>query len=203
MLLAISLSEKTREFAKYLYGCLTIEKEVNLLYASATKKLHSQQLQIIITALAYDNQKHAAVLQKLREPLFYIHLSSDELSKEFKKIICELSQLRYTIDVKGNLDKEDTITLLKSLTEVEDCLGNLYGNLIESKLADDYSNTFLNDSRLTSENLKYILQTLNQDNLKHRDMLIESLYFFNRNLQKTKDTTPIVRYQNPDAWVQL
>lgn len=203
MLLAISLSEKTREFAKYLYGCLTIEKEVNLLYASSTKKLPSQQLQIIITALAYDNQKHAAVLQKLREPLFYIHLSSDELSKEFKKIICELSQLRYTIDMKGNLDKEDTITLLKSLTEVEDCLGNLYGNLIESKLADDYSDTFLNDSSLTSENLKYILQTLNQDNLKHRDMLIESLYFFNRNLQKTKDTTPIVRYQNPDAWVQL
>jgi hypothetical protein len=203
VLLAISLSEKTREFAKYLYGCLAIEKEVNLLYASSTKKLHSQQLQIIITALAYDNQKHAAVLQKLREPLFYIHLSSDELSKEFKKIICELSQLRYTIDMKGNLDKEDTITLLKSLAEVEDCLGNLYGNLIESKLADDYSNTVLNDSGLTSENLKYILQTLNQDNLKHRDMLIESLYFFNRNLQKTKDTTPIVRYQNPNAWVQL
>jgi hypothetical protein len=55
---------------------------------------------------------------------------------------------------------------------------------------------------MTRENLLFIMLALKEDNIKHRNMLIESLFFFNKNKLKNKDLTPMVKFKNPDAWVQ-
>lgn len=197
------MGEKIRESTKYLYGCVTLEQEVNLLYVMATKKLPYSQLRAITTALSFDSQKHAAVIKELLKPALNVDINPDELSKEFKKSSVEIGKLLNALTEEDDIDDEQISDLLKTLTNIEDLLHDLYAKFIESKLAEDYSNSLPEESGLTCENLKYILHVLKLDNLKHREMLIESLYFQSKNAQKNKDTTPLVRYQNPDAWVQL
>jgi hypothetical protein len=194
------MSDKIVMVNKYLYGCFTIEKEISLLYSTATKKLPSPQLSSITTAIAFDKQKHAVVIQELLKPLSYISLSPEELSVEFKSGVDEIRELRNALVLDKDLDCEGIEKLLKNLTNLEDSLSDLYGNLIESKLLEEYSEGTTDEHVLTGENLKYILQAFKQDNLKHRDMLIESLYFYKKNLQKNIDNTPKVRYNNPDSW---
>ena len=195
------MGEKISEVTKYLYGCFTIEKEISDLYLAATKKLPCQQLSLITLSIAYDNQKHVAVLNEILKPLLQISISKNLLSEEFKVGFCEVSKLHNTLIMKGDMDSEDIDCLLNNLTNIEDYLYDLYANLIDFKLMQDYSTGFLDYSILNSENLFYILKTLKQDNLKHRRMLIDGLYFYKRNFIEYKDTTPIVRYQNPEAWV--
>jgi|WetSurMetagenome_2_1015567.scaffolds.fasta_scaffold93568_1 hypothetical protein len=197
---SVNMGDKILKVTKYLHGCQTIEKEVSLLYTTATKKLPSPQLSTITTAIAFDKQKHAAVIEELLKPLSYIALSPNELSAEFKSGVEETRKLRNAIAVHNDLNPEEIEKFLKNLTNLEDSLSDLYGNLIDSKLLEDYSKDVADEPVLSSENLKYILQAFKQDNLKHRDMLIESLYFYKKNLQKNIDNTPKVRYNNPDSW---
>jgi hypothetical protein len=194
------MDEKIQNATKYLSGCLTLEEEVARLYVTATKKL-PYPFSIVTTAIAYDNQKHAAVLRELLKPVLQIHLSLNELSKEFKISICEINRLLNDLLVKESIEREKISDFLKSLTDTEDCLLNFYSNFIDSKLIKEYFNAIPETSNLTFENLLYILQALKQDNSNHRDMLIENRYFHNKNEQQNS-TAPIVRYQNPNAWVQ-
>jgi hypothetical protein len=196
------MGEKIREVTKYLYGCLTTEKEISPLYITATTKLPCPQLSAITLSIAYDNQKHAAVLLELLKPLLHISISKNELSKEFKIGFCEISNLHNRLIMEKNMDYEEVDKLLKDLTNLEDYLNDLYTNFIDSKLIENYSNGFLDEPILTGENLVYILRTLKQDNLKHRSMLIDSFDFFKKTLPKNKDATAKFRYQNPDAWEQ-
>lgn len=198
----VTMGEKIIEATKYLYGCLTLEKEANLLYITVTKKLTSPQLSIVTTALAIDNQKHAAIIQQLLNPV-HTYLGPEELPKQFKKNLGEISKLLNTLTIEDTIEDEEINELLKTLTNLEDCLHDSYDNFIESKLSNDYAKVLSGVSDITSENLEYTLKLLKQDELKHREMLIESLYFHSKYLQRNQDTTPIVKYQNPNAWIQL
>ena len=194
--------KKIPEAAKYLYGCLTLEKEVSHLYITATKKLHSPLLTIITTSIAYDYQKHVTMIQELLKPLDP-SINPDELPKEFKKSVNAIGKLIDAIANEDNIDADEVRDLLKNLTSLEDSLQNFYTNFVESKMLVDYSDTLLEVSDLTDEYLKLILNAIMQENLEHREMLIEGLSFHSKNEQKNKDSTPVIRYQNPDAWVHL
>jgi hypothetical protein len=158
------MDEKTCEAVKYLYGCLAVEREVNLLYVATTKNLPFPELNIVTTAIAHDNLKHAAVIQELRKPLLDTYLGP-ELSKESKKIISEITELRNTISMEANLDEDRVSAIIQTLSNVEDYLNDLYANFIESGLIEDYSRDVSVLLSLTSENMEYIVQVLKQDNL--------------------------------------
>ena len=196
------MSKKIPEAAKYLYGCLTLEKEVNHLYITATKKLPSPMLTIITTAISYDYQKHVTMIQELLKPLDS-SINPDDLPKEFKKSVNEIGKLNNALANEDKIDFDEVRDLLKNLTALEEGLHNFYSNFVESKMIEDYSNALLEVSDLTSEYLSFILNTIMQENMEHREMLIEGLSFHSKNEQKNKNSTPLIRYQNPDAWVRL
>jgi hypothetical protein len=196
------MGDKVSEATKYLYGCLTLEKEVNHLYITATKKLASPLLTIITTSIAYDYQKHVTMIQELLKPLDP-SINPDDLPKEFKKSVNEMGKLIEALANEDNIDADEIRDLLKNLTDFEEGLHNFYANFIESKMLEDYSNALLELSDLTDEYLRFILNSIMQENLEHREMLIEGLSFHSKNEQKNKDSTPVIRYQNPDAWVHL
>jgi hypothetical protein len=196
------MSKKLSEAAKYLYGCLTLEKEVYHLYITATKKLPTPLLTIITTAIAYDYQKHVTMIQELLKPLDS-SINPDDLPKEFKKSVNEIGKLIDVLANEDNIDFDEVRDLLKNLTALEDGFHNFYTNFVESKMIEDYSEALLEVSDLTIEYLSFILNAIMQENVEHREMLIEGLSFHSKNEQKNKDSTPAIRYQNPDAWVHL
>jgi hypothetical protein len=199
----VNMDKKLQEVNKYLYGCFTVEKEVNLLYVATTKKIPSTQLSVTTTALAYNHQKNAAVIREILNPLIRTNISYSKLTKEYTEGVEEIRKLRNALDMKDNMEHEEVSDILKDLATIEDYLDGLYADLIESEFIENYSYTFSELTGLTNENLEYMLQALKQDNIKHKEMLIEATFYYNKNQQRNVDTTPIVKYQNPNAWVQL
>lgn len=194
------MSEKTLEAIKYLYGCITVETEANLLYTIATQRLPCPELSTITIALAQDNQKHAKMIKELYRPLHEMCFNLNELAKDFKKISDEIDKLKDNITPLETIEKDEIGDFLKSLTNLEDCLHNLYANFLQSTLFSDFAEALYEASSITEDNLAYIIEAIKKDNLQHREMLVESLYHYHKATQKNIE--PSVKYQNPDSWIR-
>jgi len=187
---------------KYLLNCHNLEGEVYLLYSTASKKLNRPELSCILRAIAQDSQKHAKIIEELFRPLVFINFESGKYDKTFTKLSAEIRKSTNNIDPIKTINDDEIPDLLKDLTKVEDTLLDFYCYFIDSEMLRAFANKLSTSTDMTRENLLFILQSMKEDNIKHRNMLIESLYFFNKSKLKNKDLTPMVKFQNPDAWVQ-
>jgi hypothetical protein len=194
------MSEEVVEAVKYLYGCIMVETESNLLYTIATQRLPCPELSTITIALAQDNQKHAKMIKELCRPLNEMCFNPSDLAKDFKKISIEIDKLKDDITPLVTIEKEEIGDFLKSLTNLEDCLHNLYANFLQSTLFSNFAEALYEASNITEDNLSYIIEAIKKDNLQHRNMLIESLYHYHKATQKNIE--PSIKYQNPDSWIR-
>jgi hypothetical protein len=194
------MGEKIVEAVKFLYGCISVETEANLLYSTAVEKLPCPELSTMAIALAEDNQKHAKMIKELCHPLHEICFDPSELAKDFKKIAKEIHKLKDGIAPLETIKKEEIADFIKSLVNLEDCLHDLYTNFLKSNLFGSFSRVLSESSSVTEDNLAYIFETIKDDTLNHRNMLIESLYYHHKATQKI--TKLSIKYQNPDAWIR-
>lgn len=192
------MGEKIVEAVKYLYGCITVETEANLLYTEAQDRLPCPALSTIAIALAEDNQKHAKMIKELWLPLREICFDPSDLADDFKKMAKEIHELKE--DISLLVEKEEMEDFIKTLADLEECLHDLYANFLESTLFRTFAQVLYEASSITGDNLSYIFGTMKDDNLKHRNMLIESLYQYQKATQK--NIKPLIKYQNPDAWIR-
>ena len=91
---------------------------------------------------------------------------------------------------------------LKSLASLENCIYEVYSFFVKSEMLKNFVKGISHFVPITMENLTYIINLMMEDNLKHRQMLLEDVYFFEENkLKNTQNRAPFVKYQNPDAWI--
>jgi rubrerythrin len=188
---------------KYLMNCHNLESEVYLLYSTASKKLSRPELSCVLRALAQDSLKHAKVIEELFRPLVFISFENGKYDKNFNKLSSEIRKSTEYLNSTETIEDNEIPDLLKDLTKVEDTLLDYYCYFIDSEMLKVFANKLSTSTDMTRENLLFIMQAMKEDNIKHRNMLIESLFFFNKNKLKNKDLTPMVKFKNPDAWVQV
>lgn len=194
------MGEKIVDAVKYLYGCIAVETESNLLHIEAIEKLPCPELSTIAIALAEDNQKHIKMIKEVCRPLHEICFDPSEPVNDFRKIIKEVHKVKEEISYPEPLEKEKMGDFIKSLADLEDCLYNLYTNFIQSTLFGTIAKVLYESSSITENNLSFIFGIVKEDCLKHRNILVESLYHYHKATQK--NIKPSIRYQNPDAWIR-
>ena len=91
---------------------------------------------------------------------------------------------------------------LKELSNLEEQLGVIYTNYADSPLvrvlSDEFSSLVLN-----TKNFKKIFEKFNAQKQSHKEELLEIIYFFEtKEADRLRNATPVVRYQNPNSWVQ-
>lgn len=193
--------DEAKKPVEYLSYCVVLEEQMFTLYNMLVNKMRSPELSNIVVGLAYDCLKHAKIIEELLKPVPKIEVDLNECEgmqikawNEIRNCLSGLSEVKYI--------RQDILSdFLKSLTNVEDTMSDIYSSFLKSKLADDYTCVVSCIIPATKENLTFIMNSMIEDNLKHRAMLIEAAYFFNKNRCKNENTAPAVRYQNPDSWI--
>ena len=188
--------------AKYLLNCHNIEAETYTLYSTVSKKINRPELTSILRAIAQDSQKHAKVIEELFKPFVFTNFENAKYDKNFNKLAKEIRKKSDSFRLIETINDEEIPDLLKDLTKIEDNLLDFYCQFIDSEMLKAFTDKMSTSTDMTRENLLFILQSIKEEQIKNRNMLIESLYFFNKNKLRNKDLTPIVRFKNPDAWVR-
>ncbi len=193
--------DEAKKPVEYLSYCVVLEEQMFSLYNNLVNKMRSPELSNIVVGLAYDCLKHAKIIEELLKPIPKIAVDLNECEgmqikawNEIRNCLSGLSEVNYI--------RQDILPdFLKSLTNVEDTMADIYASFLKSKLADDFTCVVSCVIPATKENLTFIMNSMIEDNLKHRAMLIEAVYFFNKNRCKNEANAPVVRYQNPDSWI--
>lgn len=187
---------------KYLLNCYNLENEAFSLYSYITKRLLRPEIKCMLLTLSQDCTKHTKIIEELLKPLLLSNFEETKYEKNFNEISTEIRDFNANILKIPVIDDEMTPQLLNNLIKIEDCLFEFYSNFVDSKLLRLFADQISTFIETVPENLSYIIESLREDNQKHRNMLIETLYIFNKDKSKNKDTTPLVRFKNPDAWIQ-
>lgn len=185
---------------EYLSYCIVLEEQMFSLYNIVAKKMCSPELSNIIVALAYDSLKHSKTMEELLKPAAKVSVDLNECEGTLVKAWNEIRNCLSGLSEIEFIRHEILPDFLKSLTNIEDTMSEIYSNFIKSKLVDNFA--FSNLVPATKENVTFIMNFMIEDNIKHRAMLIEAVYFFNKNKCKDEiNTAPVVRYRNPDSWI--
>jgi rubrerythrin len=187
---------------EYLSYCIVLEEQMFSLYNIVAKKMRSPELNNIIIALAYDSLKHLKTIEEQLKPVVKVPVDLNECEGTLVKAWTEIRNCLSGLSEIEFIRNEILPDFLKSLTNIEDTMSEIYSNFIKSKLVDNFAFAVSNLIPATKENVTFIMNFMIEDNLKHRAMLIEAVYFFNKNKCKDEiNTAPVVRYRNPDAWI--
>jgi rubrerythrin len=190
------------ETVKYLSSCSILENEAYLLYNIIVRKLEHPAISSITLALAHDCLKHSKVIQELYKPLTTVNTDLNRCKEDFRKIQKEIQKFSSEISTLNTISNDILPDLLKELANLEDCLYEIYSFFINSSMLKQLADGLSIFSIVTPENLAFIVETFREDNKRHREMLIESIYFYNKNqVINEENPAPFVKYQNPDRWV--
>lgn len=193
---------KIEETVKYLSCCRILENETYSLYSIAAKKIDRPEISSITSAIAHDCLKHSKVIQELLKPITGISTDINQCNKDFRKVMKETQKLSGELSLLDTISEDMLPEFLKGLVALEDYLYEIYNFFVDSPMLKEFADGLSVYYRVTPENLTFIIECLKEDNQKHREMLIETLYFFNKSQMKNQENPPpFVKYQNPDRWV--
>lgn len=195
------LTEKLQESAQYLKCCSNIEVETFRLYETLSKKINHPQSSFIL-GFGYDSLKNAKIIQSLLQAFDLSESENLECRRNLAELAEQVSAFSKIISKINNIDYESSIEIFKELIHLEDLLSQVYADYLETNgpriLADEMSKLVTVDL----DEFKKIFEGFTEEKGKHREMLIEIVYCFEaKEAERLKHVTPIVKYKNPDSWI--
>ena len=195
------MTEKLQESAQYLKCCSNIEIETFRLYETISKKINHPESSFIL-GFGYDSLKNSKILQGLLQAFDLSETEDMECKRNLAELAAEVSAFSKIISRINNIDYESLIEIFKELIHLEDLLSQVYNDYLESNgpriLADEMSKLVT----INLDELKKIFERFTEEKGKHRETLIETVYCFEaKEAERLKHTTPIVKYKNPDSWI--
>ena len=136
------MNEKLQESVQYLKHCNTIENEAFNLYETFSKKINQPESSYIL-GLAYDSLKNAKVIQEILDYFDQTEIENKNGKKNLSELATEIILLSKKISKINNLDYLMSCEILKESLSLEDLLGEVYKNYLQSSapkiIADELS----------------------------------------------------------------
>ena len=92
--------------------------------------------------------------------------------------------------------------MLKEAINLETLLSQIYTKFLESNSAKATVTELAKTGTLTFDSFKKLFEYIKEEKSKNKEAIVESLYILEfKEKENQKQITPIVKYQNPDAWI--
>jgi len=194
------MNGKLQESIQYLKCLNNLETETFSLYETLSKKINQPESSFIL-GLAYDSLKCAKTIQKILDSYDPAEIENISCKKNLLELTSTIIEYSKKIAKTNNVNYEMTCEILKQLSTLEDQLIAVYSNYIESPsmrvLSDDFSPLAINTT-----NFKKIFEFFKEQKHKHKETILEVIYIFEaKEADRLRKATPLVKYQNPDAWI--
>jgi rubrerythrin len=186
---------------RHLLCCSGLEEETFCLYQCVAKKMNNPELRSLVVNIAYDSMKHSKTIRELLKTVEKTEVTTKNCRKNYSELWKEIAEVSEQVSKMQNVNNEEFYEIFKGLTELEDCLIEEYCYLLEHKIPEGLANELNKLTPINMDNLNKIFDGIIEDKQKHRETLIEIGYCFAaKDSIGAEDSTPTVRYQNPDAW---
>ncbi len=191
------------DVANYLYCLSVLEEKAAIVYMSLAQKIEWPLVKSMVLQVTYDSQKHSAVLHGLAQGISPSVKSPKTCAKNLKPTLELISSVAKEIARKEKITELDFTSIEDQLTTLESVFGEEYSMILDLdtlrrmsvKISDTYG---LDVSSLGTTFLNII-----RDEDTHRSLLADIRRLFLTKPQKKTDNTPLVKFQNPDAWVRF
>lgn len=195
------LDNKGRDAAKYLCCCSLLEEEAFNLYRIIARKMKHPEVDSLLVGIAYDSLKHSKILREIVKNIIRPEYSVGDCKKNIAELWQEVHSCSEEISKIKEIDADNFCAILKELVNLEDALSECYSDLLKSKVQQSIANELSKLKPADLEILENVFENIIKDKQNHREILIEIVYFFAaKKTERTIDTTPMVKYQNPNGW---
>ncbi len=194
------MNEKLQESAQYLKCFNNLEIESFRVYEALSKKINQPESSFIV-GLAYDSLKNSKILQGILGHLDLSEIEGAECKKEIAELAKQISTFTKIISNINNLSPLISCEILSELINMEDLLNETYMGYLQSSATKFVADEFSALNPQSSNNFKRIFESFVEEKEKHRQTLIEVIYSLeSKEAEKIRHVSPVVKYQNPDAW---
>jgi hypothetical protein len=195
------MNEKLRESIQYLKHCTVIENETFKLYETLSKKINQPESSSIL-GIAYDSLKNAKIIQGILDCFDLPESENKNDRKDLSELAEEIMMLEKRISKINSIDYLVSCEILKESINLEVLLTEIYTNYLKSNstriIVDELSKTVM----VSFNNFKKVIEYFIEEKGKHRETIVEIMYQLEtKETEAHRQITPLIKYQNPDAWI--
>jgi hypothetical protein len=194
------MNEKVQESVQYLRYCSIIENEGFRLYETLSKKINQPESSFIL-GLGYDCLKNAKVIEGIFGHFDPEEIENKNVKKDLSELAAETKLFFKKISKINNLDYLSSVEILKELITLEDTLGDVYKNYLQSNCPKNIVEELSKSVTVNLDNFKKVFDNFMEEKVKHRGTLVEIMYSLElKETENHRKITPLAKYQNPDTW---
>ena len=194
------MNVKLQESAQYLKCFNSLEMEAFQIYETLSKKINQPESSFVL-GLAYDSLKCAKIIQGILDHLDPSEVDNGECKREIVELAGEISTFSKVIAKINCLNPLLTCEILGELINMEDLMNEAYGDYVQSSITKFVADEFSKLIPQSSNNFKKVFDSFVEQKERHRETLIETIYSLEaKEAERLRHITPVVKYQNPDAW---
>lgn len=199
MLMARNRDDK--DIADFLYCSSVLEEKVFLLYMDLAEKIELPLPKSLLLHMAYDSQKHSALLRGISETIGKPERKPRNCEKNLVNTWKMVNVLSQEIGKKDRILRGEFSSLAGQLAVLERTLGEDYYILAQAKTLQFMDKKIREEYGISLENLEIIFENIIHDEETHGELVsIVKKILNGEETPQIKDNTPLVKYQNPDAW---
>ena len=181
-----------------LYCASLLEEKTYQMYYELSQKIEHPIAQPLFLSIAQDSLKHSKLFREVSKGFMITHFKEKNCKKGFGKTWNYVIEAAKLVKKKF-FNSEELLELTKKLAIIEYSLGEEYSILVKFQTLKYMSQEISKSYGVDLDKVKGILDSIIEDEQKHRQILIEIRDLLTDQESKT-DNNPKVKYQNPDAW---
>ncbi len=193
---------KLEESTQYLRGFGVIEKECFNVYDTVSKKINHPESSLVL-GMAYDSLKCSKIMQAILDCFDQANTENLKTKKDLTDLATQLSIFSKEIQRINCLNYQSSCEVLKELTKLEKFLTDAYSSYAHSTATNAIAQEVTKYSNANVENFAKVFEKIAEEKERHREELVEIIFALEQTeANRLRQITPVVKYQNPDAWIR-
>ena len=197
----MKLNKSSDEVANYLHCLGVLEERAASLYMILAEKIEWPLVRSIVLRIAFDAEKHSAVLNGIVQSISTLK-KPGSCTKNLKQALDSVSAMSKEIARKGKITEVDFASIEGQLNALESVLGEEYAVIVDLETLRLIAGTLSEIYAIDIGNIGNMFLDIIRDEDTHMLLIAEIRRLFLATREKI-DTTPLVKYQHPDAWAKF
>jgi rubrerythrin len=187
-----------KDIAAFLYCSSNLEERVFSLYRTMADRTDDQLIKSTFIYIAYDSLKHSVIMKGIAQTISQSAPRTEECENKLKQVWTQVTNLSEEMTGKNKMNDTDLPDMIQRLAGLENSLSEEYFVLVQLKTLQFMAKEIYQLYHIDFTSLKGIFELIIKDEENHREILTSLEDLLRK--EPSKDTTPVVRYQHPEAW---
>jgi len=197
----LTKQDDPKTIAQYIQCLSKLESNTSQLYSAIAKKSELPLVKALFQEIAIDSQKHFTILDGISKSIAQVDVNPKECGNKIGESWRLIEKAQKEIGKMEKIDASNINWLVKQLAYFESIMGEEYYIFVQLKTLEILVKEINSQYKIDLQSTKKVFSKIIEDENHHRELL-ETIQKMVAQEEKDSDNSPVVKYQNPDAWSQ-